>query len=98
MAAAWWLLRTGHDFLAFVASSTVIAFLLIAAAAGMFPDLLASTTDPAATMTIFNASAAPNTLTVMLIMAVIGMPFVLLYTAGVYYFFRGTVKVGPRSY
>ncbi|MCB0152065.1 MAG: hypothetical protein KDE01_30970, partial [Caldilineaceae bacterium] len=39
-----------------------------------------------------------NTLTVMLIMALIGMPFVLLYTAGVYYIFRGRVQIGPSSY
>jgi cytochrome d ubiquinol oxidase subunit II len=54
--------------------------------------------DPAYSQTIFNAASQPNTLTVMLVMAVIGMPFVLLYTAGVYYFFRGPVQLGPSSY
>ena len=34
----------------------------------------------------------------MLIVAVIGMPLVLLYTAGVYYFFRGKTALGPDSY
>jgi cytochrome bd-type quinol oxidase subunit 2 len=29
---------------------------------------------------------------------VIGMPFVLLYTAGVYYIFRGKVQIGSQSY
>ena len=31
----------------------------------------------------------------MLVIALIGMPLVLLYTAGVYYFFRG--KTGRRA-
>jgi cytochrome bd-type quinol oxidase subunit 2 len=34
----------------------------------------------------------------MLIIAVIGLPFVLLYTAGVYYFFRGKVQITSQSY
>jgi cytochrome bd ubiquinol oxidase subunit II len=35
---------------------------------------------------------------VALIIALIGMPFVLLYTAGVYYIFRGKVTVDNTSY
>jgi cytochrome d ubiquinol oxidase subunit II len=35
---------------------------------------------------------------VALIIALIGMPFVLLYTTGVYYIFRGKVRVEPTSY
>ena len=35
---------------------------------------------------------------VALIIARIGMPFVLLYTTGVYYIFRGQVRVEPSSY
>jgi cytochrome d ubiquinol oxidase subunit II len=37
-------------------------------------------------------------MTVALIIALIGMPFVLLYTTGVYYVFRGKVRVEPTSY
>jgi cytochrome d ubiquinol oxidase subunit II len=35
---------------------------------------------------------------VMFVIAIIGMPFVLLYTAGVYYFFRGKVRLDHESY
>jgi cytochrome d ubiquinol oxidase subunit II len=49
-------------------------------------------------LTITNAASQPNTLTVMLIIALIGMPFVLLYTAGVYYLFRGKVVLDEDSY
>jgi cytochrome bd-type quinol oxidase subunit 2 len=34
----------------------------------------------------------------MLVFAIIGMPFVVLYTAGVYYFFRGRVHLDEESY
>jgi cytochrome bd-type quinol oxidase subunit 2 len=34
----------------------------------------------------------------MLVVAVLGMPFVLMYTAGVYYFFRGRVQLDDDSY
>jgi len=96
--AAWYLLRTGHQFWAFVASSAMIFLLLVSASVGIFPNLLISTMDTANNLTIYNAASADNTLTVMLVIALIGMPFVLLYTAGVYYFFRGKVVVEPTGY
>ena len=96
--AAWYLLRTGHQFWAFVASSAMIFLLLVSASVGIFPNLLISTISDAYNLTIYNAASADNTLTVMLIIALIGMPFVLLYTAGVYYFFRGKVVVEPTGY
>src|SRR5512136_65241 len=98
LIVAWRMLRTGHDFLAFVASGAMIALLLISGAIGLFPNLLISTTDPAFNLTIYSAASAPNTLTVMLIIALIGMPIVLLYTSGVYYFFRGKTRLDTHSY
>jgi cytochrome d ubiquinol oxidase subunit II len=98
LLAAWILLRKGKDFQAFVASSAMIATLMFSVAAGLFPNLLVSTIDSAYNLTAFNAASEPNTLAVMLVIALIGMPFVLLYTAGVYYIFRGKVVVGPSSY
>jgi len=64
----------------------------------LFPNLLVSTTNPQYNLTIFNAASQTNTLTILLIIAVIGIPFVLLYTAGVYYIFRGKVQLSPDSY
>ncbi|HHY58029.1 MAG TPA: cytochrome d ubiquinol oxidase subunit II [Chloroflexi bacterium] len=95
---AWLMVRREQYFAAFLFSSTMIAGLLISAAVGLYPNLLVSTLNPSYNLTIFNAASQPNTLTVMLIMALIGMPFVLLYTAGVYYIFRGRVQIGPSSY
>ena len=95
---AWLMVRKGQYFVAFLLSGAMIAGLLFSAAIGMYPNLLISSLNSQYNLTIFNAASQPNTLTVMLIIAVIGMPFVLLYTAGVYYFFRGKVQLGSESY
>ena len=63
----------------------MIVFLMLSVAVGIFPNLLISNINEQYNLTITNAASQPNTLTVMLIIAVIGMPFVLMYTAGVYY-------------
>ena len=89
---AYRFVRQGREFAAFLASAATIALLVISGAVGMFPNLIISTTDPAYNLTIYNAASAENTLVVCLIVAVIGIPFILLYTAGVYYFFRGKTR------
>lgn len=91
-------LRRGAEFKAFVASSAMILFLMLSVAVGMFPNLLISTINEQYNLTITNAASQANTLTVMLIIALIGMPFVLLYTAGVYFYFRGKVVLDADSY
>ena len=95
---AGWMLRSEQYFKAFVASSAMIALLLFSGAIGLYPNLLISTIDTANNLTIDNAASARNTLQVMLVIALIGMPFVLAYTAGVYYFFRGKTELTVESY
>jgi len=98
LIAAWMFVRRGKMFQAFVASSAMIALLIVSGAIGIYPNLLISTTDPAYNLTVTNAASADNTLMVCLIVALIGMPFVLLYTTGVYWFFRGKATVDSDGY
>ena len=98
LAMAWRLTRRGDDFRAFLASSATIALLLVSGAIGLFPNLIVSTTNPDYSLTVYNAASADNTLQVCLVVALIGMPFVIAYTAGVYYFFRGKTVVEPHGY
>jgi cytochrome d ubiquinol oxidase subunit II len=88
----------GRETAAFFSSAAMVALLLATLAAGLYPNLLTSTTDPRYSLTITNAASASGTLTVMLVVAVIGMPFVLLYTVGVQYIFRGKVRLKSDSY
>jgi cytochrome d ubiquinol oxidase subunit II len=94
----WFMVRRERYFTAFVCSGLMIALLLISAAIGLYPNLLISSINPQYNLTIFNSASESNTLTVMLVIALIGIPVVLLYTLGVYYFFRGRVKLGSHSY
>ena len=98
VVAAWRFLRRGYYLSTFICSASMIALLLGAVAAGLYPVMLPSSIDPAYDLTITNAASAENTLTVMLVMAAIGIPFVILYTAGVYFFFRGKVVLDDESY
>ena len=76
----------------------MIALLIISGAIGIYPNLLISTTDPAYNLTVTTPHPQDNTLFVCLVVALIGMPFVLLYTTGVYYFFRGKATVDSDGY
>ncbi|UTW68790.1 cytochrome d ubiquinol oxidase subunit II [Anaerobacillus sp. HL2] len=51
-----------------------------------------------ANLNIYNASSSDLTLKVMLIVAVIGVPIVLLYTIYVYYVFRGKASHERHGY
>ena len=95
---AWLRFRGGREAIALGLSGTTIALVIIAVGAGLYPNLLVSTTDPAFNMTTTNASSADNTLSILLIVAIIGIPFVLTYTSGVYYIFRGKVHLSHDSY
>ena len=98
LIGSYLMIRRGEPFRAFLLSSAMIALLLISGGIGLYPNLIISTLDPAYSLTTTNAAAAQNTLEVTLIVALIGMPFVLLYTAGVYYIFRGKTVVDPHGY
>ncbi len=96
--AAWRLQRAGRYGWAFVASAAMILLLIASGAIGIYPNLIISTLDPSYSLTIVNAASADNTLVVALVIALIGMPFVVLYTAGVYYIFRGPVRLDDHGY
>jgi len=98
LVAAWVYVRRGEAFRAFIASSAMIALLLISGGIGLYPNLIISTVDPAYSLTIFNAASADNTLVICLIFAIIGIPFILAYTTGVYYIFRGKTVVDSHGY
>lgn len=91
-------LHHGSPQYAFFSSSCTIAALAFLFATAMFPNLVVSTNNPAWNITLFNGCSSEATLKLMLIIACIGMPFVLTYTATVYWVFRGRVKLDDSSY
>ena len=87
--------RGETDGLTFLFSSLIQAGLWGLIAAVMFPLLLRASNDASLHMSIYNSSSGRLTLTVMLIIALVGMPVVVGYTIFVYRVFRG--KVRPRK-
>lgn len=91
-------LHKGRPFQAFASSSTMIATLVLLFGLALYPNLVTASNDPASSVTIFSAASSPKTLTIMLIIALIGMPFVLAYTSIIYWVFRGKVQLDEHSY
>lgn len=87
-----------RPFEAFFSSACAIAALITLFGFGIYPNLIRSSISPDYNLTIYNASSSPYTLKVMLIIAIIGLPFVFAYTASIYYIFRGKVKLDKFSY
>ncbi|MGC2696429.1 MAG: cytochrome d ubiquinol oxidase subunit II [Candidatus Angelobacter sp.] len=83
--------RRKNDKAAFLASSAYLIFMLVGAAAAVYPNLLVSTTDPALNITIYNAAAGSYALSFGLIWWSFGMALALGYIVFVYRMFRGKV-------
>jgi cytochrome d ubiquinol oxidase subunit II len=84
---------------AFLSSCASIASLLILYGLGTYPTIVPSTIDPINnSLTIYNTSSSPRTLTVLLIVVLIGVPLVLAYGFWIYRIFRGKVRLEKSSY
>ncbi len=57
----------------------------------MFPRVMVSSTNPAWSLTIYNASSSPYSLTVMSIISMIFLPVIIAYQSWSYYIFRKRV-------
>jgi cytochrome d ubiquinol oxidase subunit II len=91
-------LHWGRPGQAFLSSCAVIATLVMLFGLALYPNLVTASNNAANSVTIFSAASSPKTLTIMLIIAVIGMPFVLAYTSIIYWAFRGKVRLDEHSY
>ena len=83
---------------AFIASGVTILTFVALFGIALYPNLITASNDPAHSVTLFNAASSQKTLGIMLVIAIVGMPFVLAYTAVIYWTFRGKVEVGDHSY
>ena len=91
-------LRRGAEGRAFASSCLSVATLLILFGASVYPTMVFSVPEAAHSLTIYNGSSTDGTLRFMFVVAAIGMPVVLAYTIGIYYVFRGKVRITESSY
>ena len=90
-----WFLRRQRDGWAFVMTAVTIVTTVMTIFMTLFPRVMISTLNPEWSLTIYNASSTPYTLTVMTVVALIFVPIVLLYQGWTYYVFRQ--RVGKKS-
>lgn len=95
----WYSMYKNRDGWAFVFSCASIFMLVIVYGIGTFPYLVFSSLNPQTnSLTVFNASSSSLTLSILLIIALIGVPLVLAYGYWVYSVFGGKVKIDDQSY
>ena len=97
IALLLWSVRAHRDGIAFAASSLAIAGLLAIVGLSLYPDVLPAA-DPSRSLTVTGAASSDLTLSVMLVVALIGMPLVIAYTAFVYLRFRGAASSEETAY
>ncbi len=90
--------RRGDERGAFVCSCAYLAFMLVGAAAALYPNLLTSTTDPALNVTVYNAHSGDYALTVGLVWWVIGIALATSYFIFVYRMFRGKMSAAVEEH
>jgi cytochrome d ubiquinol oxidase subunit II len=87
----------GNDGRAFLSSAATILGLMALVGLGLYPNLVVAS-DPAQSLSLYGAASSTGTLRTMLVIAAIGFPLVLAYTVGIYWVFRGKVRLDSTSY
>lgn len=88
----------GRPLDAFLSSAAAIAAFTFLFGAALFPNLITSSEGAAYSLTVSRAASSEKTLEIMLVVAALGLPFVLAYTAAVYWVFRGKVRITRAGY
>lgn len=83
---------------AFIFIGLAIAFCVVGVFAGMFPNIMISTIDPAYSLDIYNAASSPKTLSFMTKVALTLVPIVLAYQIWSFYVFRKRVTKSDVKY
>ena len=97
LLAAGLFLRRQREGWAFIMMALAIATTLVTVFTVMFPRVMISSLNPAWSLTIYNASSSPYTLTVMTIVAGVFVPIVLAYQAWTYWVFRKRLVAKPEG-
>lgn len=87
-----------RPFRAFLSSAATIAAFTFLFGLALFPNLILSTINRDFDLNVAHAASTEKTLGIMAIIAAMGIPFVLAYTAVIYWVFRGKVVLHDASY
>jgi cytochrome d ubiquinol oxidase subunit II len=84
--------------MAWVASAATIVGATFFGVIGLFPNLFPSSINPSFSLTAYNASSSPLTLTIMLGVVVVFIPIVLAYQAWTYNLFKSKTTPEDLAY
>jgi cytochrome d ubiquinol oxidase subunit II len=85
--------RARRPGLTFITSGLTVAAIIGTAGVSLFPFLLPSSSNPSASLIVWDSSSGLLTLQIMLVATVIFLPLILLYTSWIYYVLRGPVTI-----
>jgi cytochrome bd ubiquinol oxidase subunit II len=85
--------RAKRPGLTFITSGLTVAAIIGTAGVSLFPFLLPSSSNPSASLIVWDSSSGLLTLQIMLVATIIFLPLILLYTSWIYYVLRGPVTV-----
>lgn len=97
LLAAGYFINQKREGWAFIMVALNIVLTQITFFAMTFPNVMLSSTNPAWSLTIYNASSSQYTLTVMSVIALIFVPIVLAYQGWSYYMFRKRISPDKKS-
>lgn len=78
--------------LAFISSGLGLAGVIVTAGMSLFPFIIPSSIEPAASLTVWDSSSSHRTLFVMAVCAVIFVPIILAYTSYIFHVLRGKLQ------
>ncbi len=91
-------LRAGRYLRAFLSSVLTIITVVSTGVIGLYPNLIPSSLDPAASLTIYNSSSTTYALRIMTVVAFIFVPVVIVYQLWMYRIFRGEIAATSAPY
>ena len=97
MLSVGYFVRVNRFGWAFIMTSVTIAFSLVTMFQILYPRVMISSLNPQWSLTIYNSSSTPYTLTVMTVIAVVFVPIVLIYQGWSYYMFRKRISTKKES-
>jgi cytochrome bd ubiquinol oxidase subunit II len=97
VAAAAWLVGRDRDGLAFAATASTMAAVVVSIFVALYPRVMVSTLGAGTDLTVTNTASSSYTLRLMTIVAAIFLPVVLVYQGWTYYVFRRRIGAAPAA-
>ncbi|MFF3615369.1 cytochrome d ubiquinol oxidase subunit II [Streptomyces sp. NPDC002580] len=92
VAAAAWLISSGHDGWAFGATTFTIAGTVVSLFTELYPRVMVSSTNSAFDLTVHNTASGPYALKVLTVVVLVLLPVVLCYQGWTYHVFRQRIS------